>query len=356
MGNTLSPLLADLYMDDYIKKHLQEVNQPSKFWRYVDDIMIITPMNEQQLKDYVNKLNDIRSTIRFTCEYEDTNSINFLETSLTKHVVNNQLQVKVRWFRKQTASDRLLHYQSCHGKSIKTNIVKNMTTRIIQTTRDPVEQQEDINKLKIMLINSNYPEKEIEHLIRETYQSINTNKTKVNNDDTKYTICLPYVPGIEVLKRRLEKLKIKLYFSYPNKLQTYLNHTMKTPSKSIVYQVQCDCNPPKIYNGETKVGLKKRMGEHFQLINKLDSKSEMVQHIEQNRFQCLFNTDHAIIVEQEKNWAKRKIKESIYSSINEAVNKCITLSEAWDPILYKAKQQIKRKIQLQRQKQLSNNI
>ena len=123
-----------------------------------------------------------------------------------------------------------------------------------------------------------------------------------------------------------------------------------------MYQVQCDCDPPNVYNGETKVGLTKRMGEHFHLINKLDTKSEMVQHIEKNKFQCLFNTDNAIIVEQEKNWCKRKVKESIYSSINEAVNKRDTISEAWDPILYKAKQQIKRKIQLQQQKQLNNNI
>ena len=42
MGNCLSPLLADLYMDDYIEKHLTDVNQPNKLWRYVDDIFIIT--------------------------------------------------------------------------------------------------------------------------------------------------------------------------------------------------------------------------------------------------------------------------------------------------------------------------
>jgi hypothetical protein len=68
MGNILSPLLADLYMDDYINNRLQEVNQPSKIWRYVDDIITVTPMNKQQLNDYVNKLNDIPSTIK--CTYD----------------------------------------------------------------------------------------------------------------------------------------------------------------------------------------------------------------------------------------------------------------------------------------------
>ncbi|CAF1547532.1 unnamed protein product, partial [Rotaria sp. Silwood1] len=36
-----------------------------------------------------------------------------------------------------------------------------MASRIIQTTRNTTEQQEDLQQLTTMLINSNYPEKEI---------------------------------------------------------------------------------------------------------------------------------------------------------------------------------------------------
>jgi hypothetical protein len=60
-------------------------------------------------------------------------------------------------FRKETAAHRLLNYESSHGKSIKTNIVKNMTTRILETTQDDKDKQEDLNKLKNMLLNSYYP-------------------------------------------------------------------------------------------------------------------------------------------------------------------------------------------------------
>jgi hypothetical protein len=87
------------------------------------------------------------------------------------------------------------------------------------------------------------------------------------------------------------------------------------------------------------------MHQHFQLINKLDNKSEMVQHIEEKRYQCLFNTEQAFMVKQEKNWSKRKIKEAIYSLVNNSINKHDNLIEAWDPILFKAKKQIQRKIQ-----------
>ena len=43
-------------MNNYIEKHMNEVNQPSKIWRYVDDILIISKMNEDNIKLYVKTL------------------------------------------------------------------------------------------------------------------------------------------------------------------------------------------------------------------------------------------------------------------------------------------------------------
>ncbi|CAF4741716.1 unnamed protein product, partial [Rotaria sp. Silwood2] len=151
MGNTLSPILADIYMGNYQKQHLHKVNNTNKIWRYVDDILIVTKMNKDQLNNYVEKLNKIRGTIRFTSEFEKNNKLNFLDTTLTRYIKNNEVKLGVRWFRKETASDRLLNYDSSHGKSIKSNIVKNMTTRILEATQDNKDQEEDLNKLKNML-------------------------------------------------------------------------------------------------------------------------------------------------------------------------------------------------------------
>ncbi|CAF5190571.1 unnamed protein product, partial [Rotaria magnacalcarata] len=155
---------ADIYMDEYQKQHLHKVNIPNKIWRYVDDILIITKMNKTQLDKYVNDLNKIRGTIKFTSEFEQNDQINYLDTMLTKTIINNETILKIRCFRKDTAADRLLNYESSHGKSIKNNIVKNMPTRILETTQDNIDQQEDLNKLRNMLLKSNYPLKEIEKL------------------------------------------------------------------------------------------------------------------------------------------------------------------------------------------------
>ncbi|CAF3780612.1 unnamed protein product [Rotaria sp. Silwood1] len=222
-----------------------------------------------------------------------------------------------------------------------------MASRIIQTTRNTTEQQEDLQQLTTMLINSNYPEKEIRKLIQESLKTANSTSTTTTDTDqtptdmqSKYTITIPYVPGAEVLKRRLEKLQIKVFFSYPNKIKSYFNSNINNETKSIIYRIQCDCN--QIYVGETKVGLKARMEQHEKLIleDEHNSNSEIVQHFHKQNYQCLFDTSNAHVIDRDKNWKKRRYKEAIHSIINESINRHDEIDDGWLPILHKKKQEI----------------
>lgn len=90
-----------------------------------------------------------------------------------------------------------------------------------------------------MLIKSKYPRNKIEKCIENTLrttinnnddkkeidnnQSLTTNKEitvkQKQNIEEKYlcTITMHYIPHIEILERKLEKLNVKFYLSYPNK-------------------------------------------------------------------------------------------------------------------------------------------
>lgn len=64
MGNTLSPILADLYMNDYMEK------TTIKSWRYVDDIFIIIKMNEEEFNLFAKgSKNLIKLKIEVFCSY-----------------------------------------------------------------------------------------------------------------------------------------------------------------------------------------------------------------------------------------------------------------------------------------------
>ena len=340
MGNCLSPILADLYLDDYIEKHLTRINVEKKIYRYVDDILIITKMNQAELTEYVNELNKIKSNIKFTSESEDNGKINFLDTTLTRNLKENK--INIRWFRKTTAS---LNYNSCHQKSIKRNIIKNMTTRLINTTQNITEQKEDINKLTEILKNSNYPVKEIQKVMKATKAEVKQKtETTRTEEDYKYFIKLPYTPGIEFLKRKLKRLKIQLFFSYPKKLQSYMNTSLTPTTNSIVYHMKCKCGAA--YIGETKVGLKRRIEQHKQLINKNEkqSNSEIVQHIQASNQGCNLNTSRAIILEKEIDWRRRRFKDATYSTVYNLINKRDDIERPWLPIIHKYSELIKKKI------------
>ncbi|CAF0966041.1 unnamed protein product [Rotaria sordida] len=215
-----------------------------------------------------------------------------------------------------------------------------MTTRIIETTKNKDQQKEDLEKLKLMLIKSKYPRDKIQKSIQDILRSIindnniNNNQIPTTNKKEKegkflYSITLPYIPRIEILKRNLKKLNVKLYSSYPNKMNSLFNNNIKPTSKSIIYQIECNCSA--IYNGETKVRLINRIKQHEKVINKNDDKqnSKIVQHHINKLHQCRFNTNTAFIIDNEIDFKKRRIKESIYSIINDSINRHDQLDERW---------------------------
>jgi len=336
MGNILSPLLADLYMHVFINDRLYEIKD--RLYRYVDDLFVITKMSKNELESYVAHLNSGRSSIKLTCEYEKNGQLNFLDTTVSRNPIEKKLEV--RWFRKETASDRLLHFNSSHHYSIKLNIIRTMVQRIINTTTNNEHQQQDLDILKQMLFKSSYPKQLVERTIQKCLQK-SRNLLNSNDPDnqqrveTKFILSLPYVKGMEVLKRKLEKIGIKLYFGYPLKLKSLATSNIKPQSKSVVYQINCSCG--KVYNGETKVGFENRMKQHETIIeeDKRDSSSEMVKHHFSTKWQCMFDPQEAVIIDNETNYWKRRKKEAIYSMINNSINKCDSIDNGWTNIIYK---------------------
>ena len=79
MGNTLSSILANHYIDECIKKNLETVNLLFKFCRYVDDTLKIIILNKEQVESYVEDLNKNKSKIRFIYEYEINDNTTSIE-------------------------------------------------------------------------------------------------------------------------------------------------------------------------------------------------------------------------------------------------------------------------------------
>jgi len=101
MGSPLSPIIADLVMQDLETNCLNRINcQLTFYYRYVDDIVMAAPSDK--IDAIFNTFNDYHDRLKFTIERERDRSISFLDLLL---ILSNN-SIRVDWFHKKTYSGR----------------------------------------------------------------------------------------------------------------------------------------------------------------------------------------------------------------------------------------------------------
>ncbi len=94
MGNCLSGLLSNIYMDHIERKIMQKIGVSISYWkRYVDDIFFITQM---QYCEILTEANTFSADIQFTLKEPVNNEMPFLDTLVThtKDGFNTTLYIK----------------------------------------------------------------------------------------------------------------------------------------------------------------------------------------------------------------------------------------------------------------------
>jgi len=126
MGSPLSPVLADIVMQDLEQKALNKLDFSLPiYYRYVDDILLLTPF--EKIDVVLNTFNGIHSRLKFTLELEKNRSISFLDLRL---IINNGI-LFIDWFRKDTCSGRYLHYYSGHPIYHKIGTIYGLVDRAL---------------------------------------------------------------------------------------------------------------------------------------------------------------------------------------------------------------------------------
>ena len=86
MGSQVSPIMANIFMEDFEKKALSGSSMAPKLWkRYVDDTFVIWALGINRLHEFLEYLNSINPSIQFTTATQDSNqSLPFLDIFKTK--------------------------------------------------------------------------------------------------------------------------------------------------------------------------------------------------------------------------------------------------------------------------------
>ena len=118
--------------------------QPHTWWRYIDDIFMIWTEGSDRLKIFVDYLNNIHPTIKFTSSHSLTN-VPFLDVMVSLH--NGIIETDL--FTKPTDKHQHLLSSSCHPHHTKKAIPFSLALRLRRICCTDAKFKHRINKLKI---------------------------------------------------------------------------------------------------------------------------------------------------------------------------------------------------------------
>ncbi|EYB97657.1 hypothetical protein Y032_0139g2146 [Ancylostoma ceylanicum] len=267
MGIRIAPLLAIVYLDHIEKASL--TNGIILYKRYIDDVFAIGSSSSELAATLAN-LNAKDENIKFTVEEPDRDGfLPFLNVKV--RICDGTTEI--RWYKKRSSKNIILHSRSAHPAYMKANVVRNLigtSERITARTSETVDT--------------------IKHILFENgYISGNMATWRPYSAPDGITLVLPYLNErlahqVNAIVKR-SQLPVRLVFKPPPTLKEIL-------TSSRVYEDRCDeeecryCTDKKIchlrgtvylikcngcgqrYVGESGRPLRKRLDEHRRALNR----------------------------------------------------------------------------------------
>jgi hypothetical protein len=164
MGAPTSSIFSEAFIQHL--EHTQIVNILAKYnviayHRYVDDILRVNNSDSTNVEDLLSKFNDLHPDMQFKIEMETENRLNFLDTAI--HRMQRKLQFSI--YRKPTATDIMIHSQSCHPREHKWSGIAYLINRL---RTYPIENKlEEKNIIEHLLIANGFHHTVIDILNRQ---------------------------------------------------------------------------------------------------------------------------------------------------------------------------------------------
>ena len=339
MGTKMAPSFANLFLGIFETNALSNAPfHPHTWWRYLDDIFMIWTEGLDHLKIFVDYLNNIHPTIKFTSNHSLTN-IPFLDVMVS---LNNGT-IETDLYTKPTDKHQHLLSSSCHPQHTKKAIPFSLALRIRRICSTDTNFTLRLNELRTYLLARGYGNTFLDSQFKRATNISRTEALHTNRHDSidrlpfvvTYNPSLPHISNIlrkhfhillsskrcrEVFKhppivayRRTSNLRDILVNAKLPTITTQPNNTSLPPgsfrcgqdcatcpyitnglthytffstgaTRQIKSHITCNtknliymiqCNRCSLqYIGETKRRLKDRFNEHRRCVDKTNTKSK----------------------------------------------------------------------------------
>ena len=339
MGSPISPIVANLYMEDLETKAIQTAPHPSAFWkRFVDDTFVIIKASHKL--EFLDHINSIDHNIQFTSdESREDGSMPFLDMLI---IPQEDGRFNTTIYRKATHTDMYLQWDSQHPISSKYSVVGTLhhRARTVCSNTNLLQQEED--HLQKVLTTCKYPNWALNRIKMKIRSTTLKKKNKNQNKNTKLENCqqpylvVPYYQGLcESVKRTCNKYGVQVYFKGGVAIKSLLmapkDQDPMLKRSGVIYKYTCDrveCDEE--YIGESSRNFGERFKEHQKAPSPIFDHYTITGHN--------IKLENFSIVGKEDQNLKRAIKEAMYirandPSLNRNVGK-YHMRHIWDEVLF----------------------
>ena len=118
MGSPLGPALAIIFVGYYESKLFQTTSKPEMYYRYMDDTVVVFN-NEDECDLFLDSLNSLHPSLRFTLEKESNLAVPFLDVLVEKSPSTFITSI----YRKPTFTGQYLRWNSFNPWKRETNLI-----------------------------------------------------------------------------------------------------------------------------------------------------------------------------------------------------------------------------------------
>ena len=254
MGILLGPILAATFMVELERTLIPTLKCHLNNWyRFVDDTFCF--INRQSVEYVLSILGNFHRHIQFRYELEHLGKLNFLDVQL----IRNAQQLEIKVYRKQTNTDKYIHWSSFAPIQWKRSTLSATVHRVHTICSD----QRSLDEQIFYRLND-YPNQFILNIMNQFKSRQPINSNEINKSINKYYLLVPYQgeKGFTIMKKLSKELRrtlpgnIKMEVTYTGtKLGSQFNIKYPIPKRhnhDIVYHTVCpqdNCNDDYIGEG-----------------------------------------------------------------------------------------------------------
>ena len=161
MGQKCAPELCDIMFHSLEKKFISLSDKIFKWYRYRDDIICFWLGDEEELANFVSRINAIHSTLKFTYEWSKT-EINFLDLTLYKDERFKNTQIlDIKCFSKPCDTFQYLSRDSSHPNPCFSGMIKGEAIRYIRNSSSETEYRHKLDFFISKLLTRGYKKSDV---------------------------------------------------------------------------------------------------------------------------------------------------------------------------------------------------